>query len=271
MGGGLFRPIAQSLGIIARGLGQLEDAHRHFETALSIVNRMRALPAQAHIHAELADVETARGNASAAHEHQRAAQNLARALDLRGVEIAPVTADFDARGSAEDRLEMRLEGDIRTIRFEGRSTSLRDSKGLQLLEQLVSQPGREVHVLDLVGASRDAAASDSGPAIDGLARDEYRRHVSDLQEELEEAESLADTGRVDALRDELDFITRELARAYGLGGRERPSGSASERARVNVRRRLKDAIERIGEQIPDAGVYLENTIKTGTYCKYNPM
>jgi tetratricopeptide (TPR) repeat protein len=271
MGGGLFRPIAQSLGIIARGLGQLEDAHRHFETALSIVNRMRALPAQAHIHAELAEVETARGNASAAHEHQRAAQNLAQALDLRGVEIAPVTADGDARGSAEDRLEMRLEGDIRTICFEGRSTSLRDSKGLQLLEQLVSQPGREVHVLDLVGASRDAAASDSGPALDGLARDEYRRHVSDLQEELEEAESLADTGRVDALRDELDFITRELARAYGLGGRERPSGSASERARVNVRRRLKDAIERIGEQIPDAGVYLENTIKTGTYCKYNPM
>ena len=84
-------------------------------------------------------------------------------------------------------------------------------------------------------------------------------------------ESLGDAGRKNALRGELDFITRELARAYGLGGRERPSGSASERARVNVRRRLKDAIERIGEQIPDAGVYLENTIKTGTYCKYNPM
>jgi hypothetical protein len=70
---------------------------------------------------------------------------------------------------------------------------------------------------------------------------------------------------------ELEFITRELSRAYGLGGRKRRSGSAAERARVNVRRRLKDAIERIGEQLPDAGTYLANTIKTGTYCKYVPM
>jgi hypothetical protein len=38
-----------------------------------------------------------------------------------------------------------------------------------------------------------------------------------------------------------------------------------------VRRRIKDAVERIGEQIPDAGRYLENTIKTGRYCKYTPM
>ena len=271
MGGGLFRPIAQSLGIIAKGLGQLEDAQRHLETALSMVIKMRALPAQAHIHAELAEVETARGNASAAREHERAAQNIAQTLNLRGVKVAQVPADDDAAGSAEDRFEIRLEGDIRTIRFEGQSTSLRDSKGLQLLEQLVSQPGTEVHVLDLVGAPREAAASDAGPALDGKARDEYKRRVHELQEELEDAESLADTGRIDSLRDELDFITRELARAYGLGGRERPTGSASERARVNVRRRLKDAIERIGEQIPDAGTYLDNTIKTGTYCKYVPM
>ena len=271
MGSGLFRPIALSLGIIARGLGQLEDAKRHLETALSIVTKMGARPAQAHIHAELAEVESARGSASAAHEHQRAAQDLAQTLNLRGVNIAEHPADDDASGLAEDRFEMRLEGDIRTVRFESQSTSLRDSKGLQLLHRLIAQPGSEVHVLDLVGASRDATASDSGPALDDKARDEYRRRVSELQEELEEAESLADTGRVDALRDELDFITRELARAYGLGGRERPSGSASERARVNVRRRLKDAIERIGEQIPDAGTYLENTIKTGTYCKYVPM
>jgi tetratricopeptide (TPR) repeat protein len=271
MGGGLFRPISQSLGMIAKGLGQLEDAQRHLEKALGMVIKMRALPAQAHIRAELAEVEIARGNASAAREHERAAQHLAQTLNLRGVNVAHVPGEDDAARPGENRFEIRLEGDIRTIHFEGQSTSLRDSKGLQLLEQLVSQPGTEVHVLDLVGASRQATTSDSGPALDGKARNEYKRRVSELQEELDEAETLADAGRIEALRDELDFITRELARAYGLGGRERPSGSASERARVNVRRRLKDAIERIGEQIPDAGVYLENTIKTGTYCKYNPM
>jgi len=38
-----------------------------------------------------------------------------------------------------------------------------------------------------------------------------------------------------------------------------------------VRRRLVDAIERIAKELPDAGRYLKNTVKTGTYCRYSPM
>jgi hypothetical protein len=44
-----------------------------------------------------------------------------------------------------------------------------------------------------------------------------------------------------------------------------------ERARVNVQRRLKDAIRRIGEQDPGLGRYLEATVRTGTYCVYQPV
>jgi hypothetical protein len=107
--------------------------------------------------------------------------------------------------------------------------------------------------------------------LDEQARQDYRRRVSALQEELEEAEELADLGRIDSLRAEIDFITRELSRAFGLGGRQRVAGDAAERARVNVRRRIKDAVGRIAEQSPEAGRYLENTIKTGKYCRYAPM
>ena len=71
--------------------------------------------------------------------------------------------------------------------------------------------------------------------------------------------------------EEIDFITRELSQAFGLGGKARPTSDAAERARVNVRRRLKDVIRRVTEQHADTGRYLENTIKTGTYCRYTPM
>ena len=77
--------------------------------------------------------------------------------------------------------------------------------------------------------------------------------------------------RAEAAREEIEFISRELSRAFGLGGRARATGSDAERARVNVRRRLKDAIERVGRVDARAGRYLENTIKTGTYCRYSPM
>jgi hypothetical protein len=150
---------------------------------------------------------------------------------------------------------------------------LNNSKGLAMLVQLIEHPDTDIHVLQLSGANVADAPADSGagPAIDAEARAAYKRRVEELREQLEEAESMRDTGRVDDLRGELDFITRELSRAFGLGGRERPQGKAAERARVNVRRRIKDAIDRIEEQLPGAGRYFENTIKTGSYCRYSPM
>ena len=36
-------------------------------------------------------------------------------------------------------------------------------------------------------------------------------------------------------------------------------------------RRLKDAVRRIGQQIPGAGRYLQGTLDTGTYCRYRPL
>ena len=53
--------------------------------------------------------------------------------------------------------------------------------------------------------------------------------MRDLQEQLEEAESMEDISRAEDLREELEFISQELSRAFGLGGRQRPQGSAAER------------------------------------------
>jgi non-specific serine/threonine protein kinase len=132
-------------------------------------------------------------------------------------------------------------------------------------------PNTELHVLDLSGSSTEVASDDAGPALDATARAQYKRRITELNEQLEEAKEFADIGRADELQHELDSLTQELSRAFGLGGRQRRSGSDAERARVNVRRRVKDAIDHIAEQNADAGRYLENTIKTGSYCKYVPM
>ena len=44
----------------------------------------------------------------------------------------------------------------------------------------------------------------------------------------------------------------------------------TERARVNVQRRIKDAIGRIGQSLPEVGRHLEATVRTGTFCVYDP-
>jgi hypothetical protein len=166
---------------------------------------------------------------------------------------------------------VRREGELWRVSFAGDSLLIRNSKGLEMLARLVENPEVDVHVLDLSGSSDARGQSDTGPQLDEKARRSYESRLRELDEELEEAAEFGDTARAEAARTEIEFISRELGRAFGLGGRARRSGDAAERARVNVRRRLVDAIERISKERPDAGRYLKNTIKTGTYCRYSPM
>lgn len=147
---------------------------------------------------------------------------------------------------------------------------LADSKGLHWLAQLVNEPHREFHVLDLSAASGAVDAGDSGALLDVRARQEYRERRANLRTELDEALSRNDSGRVTRLQQELEFLEAELSRALGLGGRERRSGTAAERARINVQRRLRDALKRITLQHAELGQRLERALETGAYCSYRP-
>ena len=69
---------------------------------------------------------------------------------------------------------------------------------------------------------------------------------------------------------EMDALLRELKRAVGLGGRDRPSGSDAERARINVVRSLRRAIAAIADQAPLLGAHLDGAVRTGRHCIYLP-
>jgi hypothetical protein len=68
----------------------------------------------------------------------------------------------------------------------------------------------------------------------------------------------------------MDFLTRELARAVGFGGRDRKTASNAERARVAVTKAVRATLKRIGEMDSNLGDELEATIRTGTFCSYEP-
>jgi len=166
---------------------------------------------------------------------------------------------------------MHTEGELWRIERGGAVVRVRDSRGLQLLAKLVGRPGEELHVLAL--ASDDAASapeSSAGEMIDERARKAYRQRLAALEEDLTDAERAADRGRAARLLREKEALVAELARATGLGGRGRPAGSQTERARVNVQRRLKDAISRIAEADAGLGRFFEGAVSTGTFCCFRP-
>src|SRR5688572_9035086 len=53
-------------------------------------------------------------------------------------------------GSTADEHRFCREGDYWSVAFDGRTTRLRDARGLRYLARLLTQPGREIHALDVV-------------------------------------------------------------------------------------------------------------------------
>jgi hypothetical protein len=175
---------------------------------------------------------------------------------------------------------LRREGDSWTLVYAGVTGRLRDMKGLHYLVYLLERPGHELHVLALLGQAtslapgepelRGALRATDLLLLDARSMASYRRQLVELREDLAEAEQFHDAGRAERVRMEMDALTDQLAAAVGLGGRDRPTGSAAERARTTVTHRLRAVIKRIARQHPGLGDHLTTRVRTGTFCSYTP-
>src|SRR6202167_2545364 len=190
----------------------------------------------------------------------------------------------------------RREGDYWTVGFGETSFRLKDAKGLAYVAHLLRHPDVSFHVLDLVGGipseidqgrnnriglprgGEDLEAAgihvggigDAGEMLDDQAKAAYRRRLSELREELEEAKDSGNVARAEQAEEEIDALTQELSRAVGLGGRNRRSASASERARQSVTKTIKAVVERIARSDTALGDFFSRCVKTGTFCSYQP-
>jgi hypothetical protein len=267
-------PYDRQLGLLAQALGRLDDAVVHLERARTRTQEAGMRAHLARLGVELARALAARhrpGDGARAAEIEAEAQTLATELGQRGL-LAQLDAAAPApRAPAGPALALRRDGELWLVVYADRSARLRDSRGLQLLAQLVASPGHELHVLQLAAAGDGPIdVGDAGPRLDGRAIAAYRQRLLDLREELADAEHAADVARAERARAEIDALTDELASAVGLGGRDRRAASAAERARTAVQKRLRDAIRKITDVLPELGVHLEQTVYTGMFCGYLP-
>ena len=147
---------------------------------------------------------------------------------------------------------------------------LRDGRGLRYLRALLAAPGRDIAALDLVAGGAGLRASDTGPVLDAVARDAYRARLAALDAQLDTADRIGDARKAEAARVERDALVDQLRRDSGLGGRPRSMDVEAERARVNVTRTLRAAVERIAVDAPRAAAHLDSCLHTGRLCRYQP-
>ncbi|MEM7325247.1 MAG: hypothetical protein AAF531_19310 [Actinomycetota bacterium] len=199
-----------------------------------------------------------------------AADPLALAYDLIGImkskPVGQATPDDVTAVAARPRLQLNDRG--ATVAWGGTTVELRAMKGLRDLARLIEVPGREIHVLELMGAS--VAESDLGPVLDGQARRQYEDRLRELQAEIHEAEDANDLGRLESTQDEFDAVVAALGEGLGLGGKDRRPGATAEKARQAVSWRLRAAIKRMESVLPDCGRHLRHSIQTGAFCRYEP-
>jgi tetratricopeptide (TPR) repeat protein len=278
------------LGLLAFTDGRLDEAIRHLADAVDQNDAMATPPWAAHARHDLAVVLRRRNGPGdldrADHldrEAHRAAVEMGMALAGRikpepdpilsvGGPIAPIAA-------------FRREGEYWSIQYGDDLFRLRDSKGLHYLSRLLAAPSIEIHALELarsdgafpVGVSgrvaselRSDGLGDAGPLLDAEAKAAYRERLVEIRSERAEAEDWNDPERIARLDEEERALVGELVAAVGLGGRDRPAASAAERARVSVTRAIRGAMGRIKEQSLPLGAHLEATVRTGTFCAYNP-
>src|SRR4029078_3757059 len=94
------------------------------------------------------------------------------------------------------------------------------SKGFSYLAMLLENPNQEIHVAQIVGAG-ESVTGDAGVMLDEAAKQSYRVRARELRARRDEATANSDEGRIELARAELDALSEELARAVGLGGRDR--------------------------------------------------
>lgn len=187
---------------------------------------------------------------------------------------------------ARRRATFQCAGELRTVRFGELAVVVRDMKGFRYVERLLAEPAREFHVLDLVAGERGTSPADEEPLGEGgggvlpdgaglaifdeQARSAYRRRLAEVDEDIEDAGRANDLGRLELAQRDREYLMGELARAVGLGGRLRSSGSIAERARTSVTRSIRYALRRLGAHHPTVSGHLGRCVRTGTFCSYQP-
>lgn len=235
---GVLGPVQRVAGDLASLLGRTDEARRWYDETIEIGERMRA----------------------------PAIVSLARA---RRDALGPAASGVPkSKAPAVRAIEITRDGDAWRLVWGATSILVRDGKGMQYLAELIVRPGVELHVTQLVGL--ETSSADGAPALDAKAKAAYGARARSLKAELDEARAWSDAGRITKIERELETIAEQLASSVGLGGRDRKLGSEVERLRINVQRRIKDAIRRIGTHDADLARHLGRAIKTGTYCAYDP-
>ncbi|HUQ63635.1 MAG TPA: hypothetical protein VM121_07770 [Acidimicrobiales bacterium] len=291
-GGACHGSISRQLGLLAHRIDEWEVARGHFEAAVTAHAEAVAPILLAHTYRQYAALLRVRGGPTdwdRAVELLAAAEEIYRRLGIGWLasQCQSVLARSDLTDAAAipgapravNVFRRRSDGDGWLVRYNGSEAKLDDERGLQDLAHLLVRSAQSLHVADLLlGSARQGVgtAATTGVAspwrsgggarlhplavLDGAARQEHRARLSDLGAEADRARRGREPISAALAEGERDLIEALLAQ----------EGDSLELAREAVSTRIRIGVDTVERVHPELGRHLRRSIRTGTFCSYEP-
>ncbi len=173
---------------------------------------------------------------------------------------------------AVEYFRLTRDGDLWVCECEGKRFHLRDSRGMQMLARLVAHRGAtftcSISPGLLAPRTRSSMLAMPGSCWMSVPGATTASGWRNCRRRSKKPRALGDAAAAEEARAEFEQLRRRAGSGIRPGGAcPRRAGSAVERGRVNVQRRLKDAQSRIGKESPAAGRHLEWAIRTGLFLQ----
>ena len=184
------------------------------------------------------------------------------------VTIAP------AESYPEDQCIFKNQGKTWLVVYASVPKSVRHSVGMAYIARLLQQPGKELHAAALRATVRGEEVipllGSAGDVLDERALKEYRARLTEVDEELTEAEAHNDLGRQEKLLEEREALYTEIGCAAGHQGRRRRAADDWERARQSVSAAIHRALRAMQKEHEPLWHHLQNALKIGEFLSYQP-
>lgn len=191
---------------------------------------------------------------------------------LEGYYARPMIGPSDCY--PKDKRIFQNQGKTWLVVYDGILKSVGHSGGMTYICHLLQDQGRETHAVALrglgAGEGDTLLLGSAGEISDARALKDYREHLKELEEEIREAETNNDIGRMQLLKEDFEAVTTEIARATGLGGRNRKAADDRERARQAVSVAIRRALRVIKKEHEVLWWHLHNSLNIGDFLSYQP-
>jgi hypothetical protein len=256
-----------ALALSATTFGDPALAATHFERSIAGNIRLGHLPMIAICRAAYASELSCRGHKVRARQLLVEALRTAEALTMTGwtdrwkQQVAEIDVAPDTHGICRRRARVwEIEAPL------GRAT-VPDSVGMRVLATLLANPHHDLSVAAITGA---VSGSSRQALFDEPTRTALRRQIAELESSVDEAKTNNDIERAAQARNELDQLLEHLRKSVDSAGKSRVFADSVEHARTSTQKALRRALSQIAAQAPALAAELDQSLRTGTTCRFEP-